>query len=150
MRMIDDYRGDLSKVEHILSDSGCESGHHDGVTLAGPPSDSIVGEVGVQLKKTMVVGRLAMPRELNMELPSTSKDEAGRFLSGNPASKLSYVDIKKLEFKLGIPPSLMPNGRRILISLEVLIEREKLDFSFENFLFEQVSSSNPPRRERPQ
>ncbi|KAK0605014.1 hypothetical protein LWI29_021842 [Acer saccharum] len=30
---------------------------------------------------------------------------------------------------------LMPNGWRILLSLEVLIERQKLDFSFENFLY---------------
>ncbi|KAK0586167.1 hypothetical protein LWI29_002095 [Acer saccharum] len=137
MRMIDDYRGDLSKVEHILSDSGCESGHHDGVTLAGPPSDSIVGEVGVQLKKTMVVGRLAMPRELNMELPSTSKDEAGRFLSGNPASKLSYVDIKKLEFKLGIPPSICE------LSSLLLAENSESNSSWTNIPSSGLGSISP-------
>ncbi|KAK3230317.1 hypothetical protein Dsin_002198 [Dipteronia sinensis] len=187
VRMIDDYQGDPSEVDLILSDSTSDSRHHDGVTIADPPTDSSVGEVGVHLRETIVVSRLATRGELNMESPSTSKGEVGRFLSDNLALKLSYVDVKKLEFELGIPfsvsvraaawfkwadwsilgwicfsllpfklglrfpiPSmsrqllnffesapgqLMPNGWRILLSLEVLIRREKLDFSFENFMY---------------
>ncbi|KAK0574177.1 hypothetical protein LWI29_019377 [Acer saccharum] len=125
----------------------------------------------------MVVGRLATLSELDMEQPTTSKSEVGRFLTENPTLRLSYQDVKNLEFELGIPdliklqaaapfehadwfiwgwtcfyhlpfkiglrllippltrqllnffeiaPSqLMPNGWRIFLSLEALIEREK-------------------------
>ncbi|KAK1592362.1 hypothetical protein Q3G72_023681 [Acer saccharum] len=87
-------------------DSESDSGHHEGVTVAGPPTKSTVGDVGVHLQKIMVVGRLVMLGELNMEPPSTSEVEAGRFLFDNPVSKLLHVDVKKLKFKLGIPSSV--------------------------------------------
>ncbi|KAK0584733.1 hypothetical protein LWI29_017753 [Acer saccharum] len=44
-RMIDNYQGDPSEVNLILSDLGSDSGHHDGVTVVRPPADSSVGEV---------------------------------------------------------------------------------------------------------
>ncbi|KAK1562525.1 hypothetical protein Q3G72_013338 [Acer saccharum] len=44
-RMIDNYQGDPSEVDLILSDLGSDSGHHDGVAVVRPPTDSSVGEV---------------------------------------------------------------------------------------------------------
>ncbi|KAK1552713.1 hypothetical protein Q3G72_022206 [Acer saccharum] len=73
------------------SDSSSNSSHPDKVSLVGPPeASSVVDEVGVNLPKTMVVGHLATLSELDMEQPTTSKSEVGRFLTENPTLRLSY------------------------------------------------------------
>ncbi|KAK0579417.1 hypothetical protein LWI29_026144 [Acer saccharum] len=51
-------------------------------------------------------GRLATLGELNMEPPTTSESKAGRFLMEKPASRMSYQDVKNLEFKLRISDSM--------------------------------------------
>ncbi|KAK1565430.1 hypothetical protein Q3G72_026358 [Acer saccharum] len=105
-KMINDYQGESSKVEFDKSDSSSESRHHDGVFVAGPPADIGVGKVGVNLLSTTVLGCLATPGELNMEPPTTSESEARCFLIENPTSRMSYQDVKNLEFELGIPDSV--------------------------------------------
>ncbi|KAK0600879.1 hypothetical protein LWI29_019107 [Acer saccharum] len=70
-REIDDYQGDSSETDLDQSDAISGSNDGDGVSLAGPPTKTGIGEVGVNLLKTLVVSRLATLGELNMDPPTT-------------------------------------------------------------------------------
>ncbi|KAK2642175.1 hypothetical protein Ddye_023938 [Dipteronia dyeriana] len=83
-RIVEEYQGDPSKVDLDSTDSTSDSDHHNGVTGFTPRTDLSICEVGINLPKSMAVGRLKTSSELSMEPPSTSKSEARLFLSDNP------------------------------------------------------------------
>ncbi|KAK2634020.1 hypothetical protein Ddye_028812 [Dipteronia dyeriana] len=47
--MVDDYRGDSSEISLEQSDASSELTYHDGASIAGPPFDMGVGEMGWDL-----------------------------------------------------------------------------------------------------